>query len=148
MSGLALIWDAAAQEARLVVADAQQPDAALATAVLISLFSDRRANDDDTLPEAGADRRGWWGDIAPPVPGDRIGSRQWLLSRGKRRPEDVRLVKDYAAEALAWMLEDGLASAIDIETEAVAESAIALGVSITRPAGPARQRFDFLWEFR
>lgn len=146
MSGLALIWNAEAQAAELVVTDAQQPDAALASAVLISLFSDRRAALDDTLPDAGGDRRGWWADIVPPVEGDLIGSRLWLETRGKRRAEDVRRVKDHAAEALAWMLTDGLASSIEIAAEPVGSGGIALGVVINRPSGPARSRFDFLWE--
>ncbi|MBI1408113.1 MAG: hypothetical protein GC145_18530 [Caulobacter sp.] len=147
MSGLALIWDAEAQEARLVVADAEQPDAALRTAALISLFTDRRATADDVLPEPGADRRGWWADVAPPVEGDLIGSRHWLSHRGKRRPEDIRLARDRAAEALAWMIADGVASAVTVEAEALGDAGIALSVAITRPEGPTRQTFDFLWEF-
>ena len=37
-------------------------DDGLRTAVIISLFTDARARADDPLPEADADRRGWWGD--------------------------------------------------------------------------------------
>jgi len=56
----------------------------LARAVIISLFTWRRANPDDVLP-AGDDRQGWFGDTFAEVRGDRIGSRLWLLSRPEQR---------------------------------------------------------------
>ena len=37
-------------------------DGGLETAVLMSLFLDRRANDDDELPDGESDPRGYWGD--------------------------------------------------------------------------------------
>ena len=43
---------------------------ALVRAVVISLFSWRRANPDDDLP--GLERMGWWGDTFPQVENDRI----------------------------------------------------------------------------
>ncbi len=144
MSGLALKWNVQRQECDLVVADPQQPAAALETAVLISLFTDRRASADDELPEAGADRRGWWGDVLPSIEGDQIGSRLWLLARGKRTQETIRRARDYAAEALDWMVVDQVAAGVTVETAAWAENGIALVVEITRPNG-RRQRFDFLW---
>ncbi|WP_200894101.1 phage GP46 family protein [Xanthomonas sp. MUS 060] len=51
----------------------------LVRAVLISLFTWRRANADDTLPDPRGFRMGWWGDTYPVVANDRIGSRLWLL---------------------------------------------------------------------
>lgn len=66
----------------------------LRTAVILSLFLDRRADDDDVLPNGSNDRRGWWADTVAPMTeygiggglasGDRIGSRLWLLSREKQ----------------------------------------------------------------
>lgn len=144
MSGLALIWDPDAQEARLVVADAQTPDAALQTAVIISLFTDGLAEASDDLPDENGDRRGWWGDVLPPVEGDRIGGRLWLGRRGKRRAEDLRQHRERAAEALAWMVEDGVASTVTVDAAFLDEDGIQLLVAITRPNGQPL-RFDFLW---
>ena len=50
----------------------------LRSAVLISLFTDRRAEPGD-VPE-GEDPRGWWADVLGEE-GDRIGSRLWLIDR-------------------------------------------------------------------
>ena len=50
----------------------------LASAVLISLFTDGLAGDDDIPPDGSGDRRGWWGDAGEDIP---IGSKLWLLDR-------------------------------------------------------------------
>lgn len=83
------------------------------TAVLLSLFTDGLAREDDVLPDiAQGNRRGWWADTnAPEGP---IGSRLWLLAREKQT-EDVRLrAEAYTREALQWMLDDGAADQIDV----------------------------------
>jgi phage gp46-like protein len=78
----------------------------LETAVLLSLFTDARAADDDRVPGAQDDRRGWW--AAP------LGSRLWLLTR-EIATNEVRLrAEDYCRDALAWMIEDGVADQIDV----------------------------------
>lgn len=83
-------------------------DKTLATSALIAFQSDRRAQEDDELPnEMGAlpgqvdalrARRGWVGDVL--LDGTRLGSRFWLLSRGKYDELERRLGAAYAEEAL------------------------------------------------
>ncbi|NDY41243.1 hypothetical protein G3N55_00060 [Dissulfurirhabdus thermomarina] len=89
----------------------------LDAAVLVSLFSDRRADDDDVTRDMLEERRGWWGDTYALVPGDRIGSRIWLLAREKLSRDTLARAREYAAEALAWLVEDGLARRVDVEVE-------------------------------
>ena len=120
-------------------------DDGLRTAIIISLFTDARAEPDDPLP-ADAERRGWWGDALPQIEGDRIGSRLWLLRREKRLPAALDRARGYAAEALAWLVEDGVAAQVGVEAEAIGPATLGLGVVVTRPGGPGRQRFDFVWE--
>lgn len=65
MTDIALAWDNALFAADLAIEGGRLvTDDGLRTAILISLFTDARANDDDPLPEPGADRRGWWGDAS------------------------------------------------------------------------------------
>ena len=71
--------------------DSSEP---LVRAVIISLFTWRRARPDDDLP--GDLRMGWWGDSVPEIPNDRIGSRLWLLSRAKLTVETVARAREYA----------------------------------------------------
>ena len=96
-----------------------ESDAGLETAVLISLFTDRRANIDDPLPDSNnTSRRGWWGDLASPeVEGDQIGSRLWLLEREKTLESVLTRAKQYTIEALQWLIDDGVAEKVDVSTE-------------------------------
>ena len=62
MSGdIALIWNDALGAADIEIgASDLTTDAGLRTALLLSLFTDRRAEDGDVLPDNASDRRGWW----------------------------------------------------------------------------------------
>jgi phage gp46-like protein len=121
-------------------------DDGLETAVVISLFTDRRALRGDVLPEPKADRRGWWGDDFPDVPGDRIGSRLWLLSREKQLAAVLARAREYALEALQWLIDDGVARAVNVAAEVVREGVLGLGVEIRRADKPVAQyRFDLFW---
>jgi phage gp46-like protein len=117
------------------------------TAVLVSLFTDRRAEDDDPLPDATASKRGWWGDALGAVgPGARIGSRLWLLSREKQLAEVVARASEYAIESLTWLVDSGAASAVDAKAEIVANGVLGLLISVSRPKSQALQyRFNFAW---
>jgi phage gp46-like protein len=87
--------------------------------VLVSLFSDRRAEDDDQIPDPTGDppyRRGWWGDSMR-TDGDLFGSRLWLLHGQALSDELADSCADYCREALQWMIDDGLVAEIAIETE-------------------------------
>lgn len=135
----ALICDLALERGQLATDDG------LRTAVLVSLFTDARARDDDPLPQRGEDRRGWWGDALATIDGDAIGSRLWLLDREKITGQTVIRAREYAREALAWLITDRVVASIDIEVEAIRPETLAIAVTITRPTGPDRQRFDFVW---
>lgn len=143
MTDIALIWNGVAGADIAVAGGDLVTDDGLRTAIYISLFTDRVANDDDPLP-AGADRRGWWGDALAATPGDRIGSRLWLLRREKQLVSVLRRAETYAAEALAWLLEDRIAATVDVVATNPASGVLALAVTITRPTGPGRETFDYL----
>jgi phage gp46-like protein len=122
-------------------------DDGLATAIVVSLFSDRRARADDQLPDgADGDRRGWWGDLAPPVEGDQLGSRLWLLAREKQLPSVVARAREYAEEALAWLVEDGIAERVEVAAEITRPGMLGLGIVIHRPQGGREEhRFAYVW---
>jgi len=114
----------------------------LRSAVLASIFSDRRAEDQDTLP-AGSDRRGWWADDPT---GDAFGSRLWLLDRSVLTDETVALAQTYLLEALEWLVEDGVATRVEVTVDRTPEG-ISGGIDIVREEGADVQlRFADLWE--
>lgn len=120
-------------------------DDGLETAVVLSLFTDRRALADDPLP-ASADRRGWWADGTGDDARDRIGSRLWLLWREKQMPSVLVRARQYAEEALAWLVTDGVARSVDVLATNPRREVLALEVGIVRPnAPPVRFRFEQFW---
>jgi len=134
-------------------AGALEADPGLETAIIISLFTDRRANPDDELPAEASDRRGWWGDVAPPsvdgrpVDGARIGSRLWLLNREKQTTVVLARAREYCREALAWMIEDGVCDRIDIDVEIVRTGVLGFRIVIYRPqAGAVDFKYDYAWQ--
>ena len=116
-------------------------EGSLRTAVILSLFLDRRANDDDILPNDSDDRRGWWADTVAPmtdygigggsVSGDRIGSRLWLLSREKQLAGVLERARHYAEEALTWLVEDGVATAVQVTATNPRQGWLVLEVTVT-----------------
>ena len=121
----------------------------LVRAVIVSLFTWRRANADDVLPDPLGFRMGWWGDSYPPVANDRIGSRLWLLSRAKLTDTTAHRAMDYAREALQWLIEDGVAARVDVSAERQGLSTLALGCTFYNADGSALAviRFQNLWSF-
>lgn len=118
---------------------------ALENAVLMSLFTWRRAADDDALPVEG-ERQGWWGDTFSEG-NDKIGSRLWLLSRSVLTDETVELARTYTLEALQWLVEDGIAASVDVQAVRLDTAGIALTVTVSRDDGSKRDfRYDNLWE--
>lgn len=122
-------------------------DEGLETACIVSLFSDRRARPDDAVPGETDDRRGHWGDALVSVQGDRIGSRLWLLAREKQLPSVVGRAKEYARESLQWIIDDGIATQVDVYAEISAPGVLGLLVTIYRPQRSAVEfRYQYAWE--
>jgi phage gp46-like protein len=111
----------------------------LMTSVLISIFTDAVADIDDAIPDGSNDPRGWWG--GP------IGSKLWLRMRSKATPTTLALVKRDLEDALAWLIGDGVAAAIDVSTTWVRSGVLGAIVQIRRNDGTRRAlAFARVWE--
>lgn len=85
-------------------------DPGLETAILIMLFSDKRASVDDVLPDNSSnDKRGWWGDM---LFEENIGSKLWLLSREKTLQTLNAKLEEYTLEALQPLIKEKIAKSI------------------------------------
>lgn len=113
----------------------------LASAVMLSLLSDRTAQAHDV--DAGGDRRGWWADAYADVDGDAFGSRLWLLGRNKQLPGVVQQARAYIAEALQWMITDGLVRALEVTAFIPRTGWLYVDVALTLQAGNRRFRFEW-----
>lgn len=150
-----LTWDTELQGCKMsFAANDVVTSSSLLTAVLVSLFTDARAADDDPLPDPrNDDRRGWWGDATnTALPTDSVGSKLWLLEREKNTVDAVKRGKTYVQEALAWLVSEGVAKSVDVIVEAqpLGNSGtimLAFKAEITKPDG-VNETFKFEQEWR
>lgn len=138
MSDAALAWNDFGADVVIAGGDLQ-PDNGLATAVLISLFTDARAPQLSELPQGEKSLRGWWGNISQ----DEIGSLLWLIQREKTLPEVALRAQEYAEAALSWLIEDGVAETVVVESTLVRPFALQLRIFITRGAS---KQYSYLWD--
>jgi len=148
MADIALFWNEDAQVADVTISSGDLAGGSdLGTAVIISLFTSRRARKDDALPDFSGDRKGWFGDNFAEIPDDEIGSRLWLLSREKMTAETIARAQEYAVEALQWLIDDKVASRVDVVASRGAIDRLDLDVKIYRLDGTVRElRFADAWE--
>lgn len=122
------------------------PADALTRAVVISLFTDARADDDDEIPDGTGERRGFWADdILPPVnaPGGAVwitGSKLWLLNREKQTPETARRAREYAASALQWLITRGDAASVRVDAQWRSPGLLSLPIQIQLADGSVWSR--------
>jgi len=110
----------------LTVARDVATDDGLSTALYVSLFTDALAGPDEAADPT--DTRGWWGDEFGP-----IGSRLWQLTRGKATDEALDFAETAARDALAWLVDAGIAAEVDVTATRIALHAISIDVRIRRP---------------
>lgn len=84
----------------------------LDTAILVSLFTDARAPSSVVINASR--RRGWVGNILYININRELGSLLWLLDQSRGTQKIYNNADLYIREAFAWMIEDGIASTIDI----------------------------------
>lgn len=123
-----------------------EKDEGLETAVILSLFTDRRVTDEE-LPQGQTYKRGYWADKYSSVNGDQYGSRLWTLGREKRQIEVLRRAEDFCKEALNWLIEDGVASSITATasfTEGTS-NAWQIEIAIQKPSGRT-SRYQLIWD--
>lgn len=114
----------------------------LTRAVVISLFTWRKAGKDDAPEEAN----GWWGDTFPTVQNDRIGSRLYLLKRSKLTNKTPLKAREYITEALLWLTTDGVAARVDVTAARLDINAMSATTVISKRDGTTLSlSFDDLW---
>lgn len=104
----------------------------LFTAVVISLFT-RRADPATSGPN------GWWGDFFRAVP---LGSRLHLLATAKLTNETIRRAELFTREALAWLVQDGVAARVDVEVARNGKHRVDIRVVITKKDG---DQWEHVW---
>lgn len=133
----------------LVLADDRiQPETGLLTAYIDSLFTWKRATPAQ-LRAAGLPTNhnpgGFWGDSYPVQEDDPQGSLLWLLEHATRSEETLALGQQFAADAVAWMVADGVVADTGITTAWWKDSGLmVIGAAPVAP-GDLQPRWKRLW---
>jgi phage gp46-like protein len=116
----------------------------LETACLVSLFTDKLATPDFVPTDGTSDRRGWWAD---PYNDQPLGSNLWQLARAKKTRDTLGLARTYALDALRWLVTDGVAASVDVDTRWIGPAGttlLGIAIAITKPDG-TETRFVYGW---
>lgn len=102
----------------------------LDSAMFVSLFSDRRAREDEVADPLR--RRGWIGDLVSEIPGDVHGSGLWFFEQARLDDETRIGLRDESEAALDWMVIERLARTVEVTATSIpdrrrGEIAIRLG---------------------
>lgn len=126
---------------------------ALATAILIQLFTDKRVSDDIEPPDGSGDRRGWVGDgfdVRSDLDEREMGSHLWLLERSPLYSETTQLLaRQYCEEALEVFIQQGVVARFKIEIDVDSnQGSMLINVSAYSKTNTAiyEQRFSRVWE--
>lgn len=125
-------------------------DAGLATAIILALFTDKRAPESAVLDDG--DRRGWFGDrvdVRADLGETDLGSWIWLYERSALTEDLPQRIQDAAIDALEPIRLQGAVTRFDVTVEMFREEErVDLTVEAFSQDGSSvfKQRFALLWD--
>ncbi len=115
---------------------------ALDTAILVSLFTDARADASQiALPEL---RRGWIGNES--TPDFELGGLVWLYYQERLTRTVLNGIADAARRSLKWMVDEGIALAVRAEATPVGSGRLDLRIELERPTTDPKIFNIVLWD--
>lgn len=155
----ALSWEHISEPANLIIAGGGfVAEYGLVTAIYLSLFLDRRAEESDELPEGEsefgvANRRGWWGNelltsaeaASGTDPHAEYGSRLWLYKRAKLTSRVLLELRTACEEALDWLLVHGIAKEVAVSVLAIGLGCASITVTVYRNVDTPVE-YTFVWD--
>lgn len=123
-------------------------DPTFETAVLISLFSNARAEEHDIVYSTYPNKHGYFGSV---LIGFNFGSKLWLLERSKIDSTTLALYEKYCIEALQWMIDDKLVDEIIVVVEREQERSDQINFNITfirKDIENIKLKFYLNWQYQ
>lgn len=114
----------------------------LRTSIGISIFTDRRTDDDDSEPN----QRGWAGDAIRPEGEDLLGSKMWLIHLEKTEDRLLPLAKRFVEQSLQSLLDDNIVRTLSAVVTYLSKpkGIMSIIVDTVRFDG-LNERFDYVW---
>jgi len=112
------------------------------TAVPTSFFSNARAI--ESRVPAARKRRGWVGNILTILTGRELGGTLWTLDQARITEDTLNFAETYARESLQWMLDDRIATNINVDVRQQDDSSIIIATKITT-LDNATTKYVSLW---
>lgn len=119
----------------------------LETAVSLSIFTNARASDPVLDINALSQNQGWWGDVHRDSP---LGSLFWQYRRSKKTATVLELVRVTLKESLEWLVEDGVAESVLVQTkwDEYGDGRMNLKIDVKKPTGGSSSfEYQFAWDF-
>ena len=115
----------------------------LRNAVGIMIFSERRTNSDDDVPN----QAGYPGDALDDIDESNLGSKLWQRLRGKSLAKHLPEVEQDIKEALQELIDQGIAKTISVVASyaGTAKHRLNFQVEIVRQSGE-NLKFNYVWE--
>ncbi len=85
---------------------------------------------------------GWWGE--PTFEGDKWGSLVHTLFQNRGDSNTVLLARQYVKNSLQWLIDDGVASDVNVDVRCDAES-LDIDVAVLKGEKVEDYRFNMLW---
>ena len=129
-------------------------DAGFETAIMLTLLTNKRADDNDILPDDYGDKGGWWGDSVPNVVGDQIGWKGWLLRREQTTDAVIARCKEYLIDGFQWMIDDNIVAGVEANVTRVDgilsapnDSVLFIQLNFQKPGGQdIYYKFFYNWQ--
>ena len=110
------------------------------TAILYSIFGEKRADDSEMpVPER---QRGWIGNENTDFEN---GSKIWLYYQARVNNTTINGLQNEAANALQWLVDDGIAVSIDAPIITASGTSVSLEITIRRSNSSVINRSFVLW---
>lgn len=113
----------------------------LETALFMSVLCEVR---DDSI-EVPQMRGGWAGNQLQPIVGYEQGSLLWTLYQSSAKSDNTTKAQQYIEDGLQWLIDDGIAKDIEVETNIVANDNLIVKITATRNDNTQDVSFFNLW---
>lgn len=116
--------------------------AGMEAAINVSMFTDARASSAQ-VPDPSR-RRGWVGDVLTADIGRSLGGLLWIYEQSRMTANIQNAIADDAERSLQWMIDDGVARAVNSVVSTFNNRSVTINIEITTPQDEVNT-YEIIW---